>query len=80
MSRVVITAYCAERLPAATAGPASASKVRRIPMARDPKMHDGESTPEELMEIQKGTDKESPTKEENEEIHKEFGDEDEPAA
>jgi hypothetical protein len=49
-------------------------------MPRDPKLHDGESTPEELMEIHKGVDHELPTKQEEEDIHKEFGDEDEPAA
>jgi hypothetical protein len=49
-------------------------------MPEDPKPLDRESTPEELAEIHKGVDLEQPTEEEEEEIHKEFGDEEEPAA
>jgi hypothetical protein len=50
-------------------------------MPRDPKLRNGESTPEELTEIHEGVDLELPNqKKEEEEIHKEFGDEDEPAA
>jgi hypothetical protein len=52
-------------------------------MPRDPKLHNGESTPEELTEIHEGVDLELPNKEkekEEQEIHKEFADEDEPAA
>jgi hypothetical protein len=49
-------------------------------MGKDQKSHDGESTPEELMEIHKGADQDAPTKEEAEDLTKEFGDEDESAA
>jgi hypothetical protein len=49
-------------------------------MAKEPKPRDGESTPEELMEIHKGEDQDIATKEEAEDLTKEFGDEDEPAA
>lgn len=51
-------------------------------MARDPKLHDGESTPEELMEIHKGVDQDTPLTEteEAEDITKEFGDDEESAA
>ena len=49
-------------------------------MSKDPKPHDGESTPVELMEIRKGVDQDAPTKEEAEDLTKEFGDEDESAA
>jgi hypothetical protein len=49
-------------------------------MSKDPKLHDGESTPEELMEIHKGVDQDAPTKEEGEDLTKEFGDQDESAA
>jgi hypothetical protein len=50
-------------------------------MPKDPKLHDGESTTEELTEIHKGVDLELPvkTRKEEEELHKEFGDEDDPA-
>ncbi len=51
-----------------------------IPLPRDPKLHDGESTIDELAEIHNGVDQDIPTKEEAEELTKEFGDEDESAA
>jgi hypothetical protein len=49
-------------------------------MANEPKLQDGESTPEELIEIHKGVDQDARTKEEAENLTKEFGDEDESAA
>ncbi len=49
-------------------------------MTDDPKVRDGQSTPEELMEIHKGVDQDTPTKEEAEELEKEFGDKDEESA
>ncbi len=49
-------------------------------MADDPKPGDGESTPDELLEIHKGVDQDIPTKEEADELTKEFGDEGDTAA
>jgi len=43
-------------------------------MPRDPKMQDGESTTDELIDIHEGIDHDPPTKEEAEEKNKEFGD------
>jgi hypothetical protein len=64
-----------------TVGPAPTSKtVGGKPMTDDPKVRDGQSTPEELMEIHKGVDQDTPTKEEAEELEKEFGDKDEESA
>jgi hypothetical protein len=48
-------------------------------MARDPKPYDGESTSEELMDIHKGVDQDTPPTE-AEDITKEFGDDEESAA
>ena len=48
-------------------------------MSRDPKFRDGESTPEEIMEIPEGIDQ-MPTKEEAEDLNKEFGDDEKPEA
>lgn len=45
---------------------------------KDPKMRDGESSLEEMIDIENGVDLDTTKKEE--EIHKEFGDQDEPAA
>jgi hypothetical protein len=50
-------------------------------MARNPKPYDGESTPEELIDIGKGIDQDTPTeREEAEDSTKEFGDDEESAA
>ncbi len=52
-------------------------------MPKDPKLHDVESTIDELIEIDKGVEPEPPSKEEVDELTKEFGDDeksDEPAA
>ena len=51
-------------------------------MPKNPKMQDGQSTAEELIEIDKGVEPEPPSKEEVDELTKELGDDeksDEPA-
>jgi hypothetical protein len=49
-------------------------------MAKEPKLQDGEGTPEELMVIDKEFNQDAPTKEEDEDLTKEFGDGGESAA